>query len=322
LPKENLVKLLQAQVANISGDKDSAQKLFEDLTKTEEGQFIGYRGLISQAIAANEPQKALEIADQLLKDNPKSTWLNNALIDLGFRNNDWDKLEKYLRKAEANKSLTKEKIAEKFAVFYYMKAKFAKTEGRGEDAIWLAERALKYNEKFIPAAIFLAEIFNGSEDYKKTKALVEKFWKQQTSLELGRLYNDALTVRGEKAKYKQVKKLYEAAPDEVESSIIYAKALIADKQNDEARELIHKAQKIRETKLVCQTMAQIDDRVAWQNRAETALDDKFWYCKLTGARYPEWQLYSDSGELNTIVWDYPLESVKAALGSNKFLMLG
>ncbi len=321
LPDENLVKLLQAQTAKTAGEKDLANRLFTDLTQTEEGKFIGFRGLISEAIDSNQPQKALEIADNLLKDSPKSVWLNSALIDLGFRNQDWDKLERYLRKAEANRAIDKAELAEKFAVFYYIKATIAKQESRVEDAVWLAERALKYNNDFLPAAIFLSGILIESGELKKARSIIEKQWKNQTHPLLAKYYDETITVRGGKNRLKQIKKLFDLAPEDIESIAVYARLLITEGQKTEARELLEKAQKLRETRAVCQLMAQIDDRVAWQNRAATAPEDKCWHCRLTGARYPDWQLYSESGELNTIVWDYPPESAKVAFGTTKYLLL-
>ena len=93
-----------------------------------------------------------------------------------------------------------------------------------------------------------------------------------------------------------------------------------DSMSDEAKEILLEALKTKETKSLCLLMAQIDDKIAWQNRAENAIADKTWHCRVTGARYPFWQLYSDSGELNTIVYGYLPESAKVAFGSTKYLI--
>ena len=321
LPNELLLKFLEAQIAVKSGESKQAEEIFSQLAKTEDAGFIGYRGLISLSVSDNKPEKALQIADDLLKTNPKSSWLNGALVDLGFRNRDWDRLEKYLKKAEANKSLEKDSIKEKFSVYYYEKAKIAKKDERFEDAEWLAERALKYQKDFLPAAIFLAELFVEREEYKKAKNIVEDFWEICPHPDLAKYYEIALINRAERVKHKFVRKLYEKNPDDVLSAVFYAKTLIEADEISTAKEVIQKAMRSKATKSVCLAMAQIDDKIAWQNKAETALEDKIWHCKITGARYNEWKMYSDSGELNTIVWGYPPNATSTNLGDNKFLLI-
>lgn len=322
LPGQSLVKLLQAQVAVAKNERTEAEGFYKELTLTEEGRFVGFRGLISQSITGNDSVKALKIADDLLRDNPKSEWLNEALIDLTFRTSDWEKLERYLKKAEANKALPKDKLKERFAVFYYLKAKIAQADGRVLDAEWLGERSLKYKPDFLPAGLFMAELYNMAEKYKKAKLLVEKFWPTQTHPRFMRAYETALLNTTGREKAKKVKKLYEKAPDDVESSAFYARILIEEHQSPEARTILSHGLKVRETKALCALMAEIDDRIAWEHRAENATGDKCWYCIVTGARYADWQPYSESGELNTIHWGFPPSTPKTALADNKFLYIG
>ena len=317
LPKQALVNLLKAQIAVYNGNAENVEKYYRLLAENEEGEFLGYRGLISYSTDIN---KAAEIGEELLRKNPKSTWAAEALIDLSFKNSAWDKLEKFLKKAEANKAISKNMLRGKFAVFYYMKAKIAAGEVRFEDAEWLAERSLKYNNKFVPAAIFLAELFVRQEKYKKAKKTVEEMWVICPHPVLADSYDDALANLGE-SKLKKITKLYEIAAEDIESIVYYAAALIDAGELDQAKAVLEKGLELRTTKKLCNLMSQINDKILWQNKMENAREDKCWYCSLTGARYHNWQAYSDSGKLNTINWGFPPEAPRAFLDKNNFELI-
>lgn len=321
LPGQPMVKLLQAQVAVATNNKTDAEKYYKELSLTEEGKFVGFRGLISQSINGGQPQRALQIADDLLRENPKSAWLNEALVDLAFRTQDWEKLERYLKKAEANKALSKAALKDRFAVYYYMKAKIARADGRIQDAEWLGERSLKYKADFLPAAIFLSDLYVEEEKYKQAKKLIEAVWPRYPHPQLARSYEAALLNTGTRDKAKKVKKLYEKNTDDVGSAIFYAKVLIEERHSEEAREIISRAMRLHETKTLCNLMAEIDDKISWQNRAEQSGEDKSWYCRVTGAKYADWQPYSESGELDTIIWGFAPQTPKTVLADDNFLFI-
>jgi len=325
LPQEALVKLLQAQIAVNSGQGLEAENYYKALTTTEEGKFAGFRGLVAQAMNNNKPERALQIASDLLRDNPKSAWLNEALIDLAFRVSDWDKLERYLKKAEANKALEKAVLKEKFAVYYAVKARLAQAEGRLKDAEWLGERALKYKADFLPAAIILSGLYVEEEEYKKVRKLVARFWAVAPHPQLAKNYELALRNSGIRDKSKRVKRLYEKNPDDIDSIEFYARVLLDEKHKETAYEILQHGLSIRQTRGLCELMAQIDDKVSWLAKAAAAEGNKCWHCRVTNARYAEWQPYSDSGELDTIEWGFPSASgatPKSALAHSDFLSIG
>lgn len=321
LPSEPLVKLLLAQIAVNSGAREEANGYYRELTMNEDGKFAGFRGLVSQNILANQPEKALAIADELLRDNPRSSWLNEALIDLAFRISDWDKLERYLKKAEANKALAKPVLHEKMAIYYFMKAKIAFSEGRIKDAEWLGERSLKYKKDFLPAAILLTGVYNGEEKYKETRNLVSKFWAITPHPLLAKNYEVALLNSGIREKTAKVRRLYDKNPDNIDSIEFYARVLIEEGQKEQAKQAILHGLKVHETRGLCMLMSRVDDKVAWESRAQMAPEDKTWHCMNTGARYAYWQPYSDSGEINTIQWGFPENAPKSALAHNDFLFI-
>ena len=141
---------------------------------------------------------------------------------------------------------------------------------------------------------------------------------------MARNYETVLLNTGYKEKAKKVRKLYERNADDIESIAFYAKVLIDEKQPEAAHELLQRGLNIREAQSLCFLMSKIDDKIAWENRTMQAQEDKIWHCRITNHRYADWQPYSDSGELNTIVWGFPPQgsaAPKTALAHNDFLFI-
>jgi hypothetical protein len=106
-----------------------------------------------------------------------------------------------------------------------------------------------------------------------------------------------------------------------ESVLFYAREIISFGKSEEAKQALLKAAKFRETRNLCSIMAQIDDARLWNARKDVAEDDKCWYCSKTGARYTDWQPYSDSGEFNTIVWGFPPKVNETAPTANNLSVI-
>lgn len=317
LPKQPLVQFLQAQTAYLSGNKTEALEFYKQLSQTEEAKFIGYRGIIASAIENKQPAQAMLTAEELLKTSPKSKWLNEAIIDLAFRSANWEKAERFIKKAEANRAISKKSLSERFAVFYYMRAKIARADKRFEDAIWLLEKSLKYDDKFVPSAVLLSSIFILNGEFKKCRNLVESFWKICPHPNLGADYERAIAEYKESKKLDLITKLHNKNATDFDSILFYARAIINFGKSNEAKEVLLKASKFKETRVLCAIMAQIDDNKLWLTRKDVAGDDKCWYCTKTGARYLEWQPYSNGGEFNTIIWGFPPKvSESASTASN------
>ena len=321
LPKQPLVTFLQAQSASLGGNSTEAIEYYRQLAETEEGKFVGYRGIIANAIENKQPGEAMRTAEELLKTSPKSKWLNEAIIDLAFRSGDWDKAEKFIRKAEANKAIPKQDLASRFAVFYYIRAKNARNEKRFEDAQWLVEKSMKCKPDFIPAALLYSSLLISAGEFKKAKSHIEDIWKIAPHPQFAADYERAIQEHKPEKRLKLVEGLFDKNPSDYESVIFYAKALAAAGRTAEAKDMLVKAASFRETRSICALMAQIDDSKAWLARKDVAEDDKCWYCSKTGARYQEWQVYSDSGEMNTIIWGFPPKISQSASRANQFELI-
>lgn len=318
LKHQPLVKLLQAQTAVLSNKPFEAEKYYLELTKTEESRILGYRGLIAQAIENHELPRALELSEDLHKLNPSAVWVNEAMIDLAMRNENWDKVENYTLKAKKNGVLNRISADINLAIvnYFHARERFEKVDYAA--AVKDLRISLKHNPKFLPAVILLARALYEERELKAAAKHIESAWKTRPHPQLAEVYEQvivALTpdISPEK-KLKKFEKLLKANPNGIESILAYAKLAIEVGQETKAVEEIRRGLEIRETKKLCLLMADIEEYSKWQERAKNAESDKVWYCSQSGSEYANWQLYSNSGFFNTIIWGYNQQS--GLLGGN------
>ena len=321
LTNQPLVKLLQAQISVVTGKSAEAEKYYSELAKIDSSRFIGYRGLISQAIENNELDRALELAEDLLKLNPRSKWINEAVIDLSFRTNNLPMAEKYTHKAYKNGSINNLEAKMNNSIIHYLRARNYYTKGKYDEALFELDASIKNNSQFIPALMLQVQTLIIEGEKNKAIKQIEKFWKKTPYPEMGRSYAGLFDDLPAEKRLAKVKRLAKLNPKALETAVILAQAAIASGEKELGKEYLQKACALKETKSICRLMAQLDDSTDWKNRAETADEDKCWHCPQSGARYAEWQLYSDSGIFNGVVWDYPPLSTKFEAGADKFLLI-
>lgn len=204
LPNEPLVKLLQAQIYSVKGEQAEAEQLYSELSKIEASKFIGYRGLISQSIENGELSRALELAQELLKNNPKSNWLNEAVIDLSFRENRLEDADKYVEKARRVGAINRSQAKEYSAIIYYLQAVELTKQNQPDEAKEKLEESHSANSQFLPTAILLAKTLFDLGEIKQSQKFIEKNWEKSSHPSLLYLYERSLA---DLTKDKQKKKL-------------------------------------------------------------------------------------------------------------------
>jgi len=316
LEGQPLVKLLQAQVSVLANKPFEAEKYYSEMTKIEESRIIGYRGLISQAIESRELGRALELAEDLHKLNPNAIWVNEAMIDLAFRNHDWERAEKFTLKAQKSGALNRLSAQQNLAIVHYFYALKHAENKEFSAAVNELKSSLKNNPKFLPANILLARAYYEEADYKAAAKHIELVWKTKPHPQLAEIYELVINRLDPDKKLKKFEKLMKSNPDDIESILAYAQVAVRLNYSDKAKIELERALQIRETKKVCHMLNQFEKRDIWRVREENAEHDKCWHCSQTGIEYTAWQLYSNTGTagdvnrgfFNTIIWDYPQQS--------------
>jgi len=88
-PGEPLALLLNAQVAQLSGDRAAAEHAFRAMAERSDTKLLGLRGLYIEAQRRNDPSSALLFAEEAAKHAPDMSWASQAVLDHRSATGDW-----------------------------------------------------------------------------------------------------------------------------------------------------------------------------------------------------------------------------------------
>ena len=85
LQEPPLTMLLSAQSAQLDGDEKAAEKYFNQMLKHPEMAFLGWRGLIMQALRGNDLDRASQLIEMASAKFPRQEWLIDQSLQLSQR---------------------------------------------------------------------------------------------------------------------------------------------------------------------------------------------------------------------------------------------
>src|SRR5579884_2860800 len=88
-PGEPLALLLQAQAAQMAGDRAAAEGAFRAMTRNDETRLLGLRGLYIEAQRANDYASARKIAEEAAAAAPALGWAAEAVLADRCAAGDW-----------------------------------------------------------------------------------------------------------------------------------------------------------------------------------------------------------------------------------------
>jgi HemY protein len=112
LQRPELTRLLNAQAAELAGDDLRAETYYRALAEDPETSFVGVRGLLNRALAKDDTDRALKLAETAMKLRPREPSVLDTLYMLQSRKFDWagarntldaQRRAKLLPKPEANR---------------------------------------------------------------------------------------------------------------------------------------------------------------------------------------------------------------------------
>ena len=86
---EPLTLLLEAQSAQLSGDRGRAEAAFKAMLDKPETRVLGLRGLFVEAKRRGDMTAARAFADDAVRRSPSLAWANDALLDFHTSAGDW-----------------------------------------------------------------------------------------------------------------------------------------------------------------------------------------------------------------------------------------
>lgn len=210
--------LLTAEANRLAGREDEAEAAFRALTNRRDAAFLGYRGLLRQAIAREDWAEAASLARKAETAHPGAKWPREERAHLAVRAGNW---------AEALE------LADTDIARAALAAAAANAEPEPTRARRLARQAWRLDPSLAPAALAHARRMRGNEQESRVSAVINEAWAAQPHPDLAAFLLEPITDPLARARAAQ--KLAATNPDHVESHFLLARTALDAGLTGEAR---------------------------------------------------------------------------------------
>ncbi len=319
-PNEPLTLLLDAQTAQLSGDRDAAERAFRAMSERQETRLLGLRGLHSESLRKGDHDHAHQIALQAQSIAPLA-WSGQALLDRYSGQHDWEAARLCVAQNLKARLIDRETANRQRAVIDTALAMEA--EAKDPDrAISLLRAAVKKAPDLVPANAFLARHYTERGKLRAASKLIEAAYAKTPHPDLAEIYVGMRPGDSAEDRLVRAKTLARLAPKDPESAIIVATAALGAGDYLTAREVMTPlvAMGERPTARMCVIMAELEEREhnaqglarEWLARAARAPRDPVWIAD--GHWSKQWAPVSPvTGKLDAYRWMQPKEELAGAL---------
>ncbi|MGO8739043.1 heme biosynthesis protein HemY [Rhodoblastus sp.] len=316
VPNEPLALLLDAQTAQLSGDRDSAERAFRAMTEKHETRLLGLRGLHAESLRQGDHDRAHQIALQAQSIAPLS-WSGQALLDRYSGQHDWEAARLCVAQNLKARLIDKETANRQRAVIDTALAMDAETTDP-DRAISLLRAAVKKAPDLVPANALLARLYTQRGKLRAASKVIEAAYPKMPHPDLARAYVGMRPGDSAEDRLVRAKALARLAPKDPESAIVVATAALDAGDFLTAREVMTPlvAMGERPTARMCVIMAELEEREhdaqglarEWLARASRAPRDPVWIAD--GHWSKQWAPVSPvTGKLDAYRWTQPKEEL-------------
>lgn len=314
---EPLTLLLEAQSAQLSGDRGQAEAAFKAMLDKPETRVLGLRGLFVEARRRGDMAAARAFADDAVRRSPSLAWANDALLDFHTAAGDWQAARTAVERRAALRLADKGEAKRQRAVLLAAEALEAK-DREPEKALAAALEAVKLAPGLTPAAALAGRMLSERGDIKKAARLLEAAWKQVSHPDIASAYLDVRPGDSARDRLARAETLTKLRPADPEGVLALAGAAIHAQDFARARATLKPLLAGGASVRACLLMAELEEaehgatgRVReWLARATRAPRDAAWVAD--GLISDHWLPVSPiSGRLDAFVWTVP----PATLGS-------
>ena len=311
--QEPLIHLLEAQSLALEGNVEGAREKYESMIDDPEMRLLGLRGLYLEAVRLGDKAAARHYAARAADVAPQLVWASDSTLEEHVEDGDWDGALKLL---DAQKGTTgRETVNRRRGVLLTAKAMaiFDTDPAGARTAALEANRLLP---AFAPAAVIAARaLFRGDETRKGAK-LLEAAWKEEPQREVGDLYVHARPGDATLDRLNRARKLMAMRQNNVELSLLVARAALDAQDYTLAREEAEAAIRMQPREGGYLLLADIEEaqtgdegRVRqWLARAVRAPRDPAWVAD--GFVSEHWAPVSPvTGKLDAFEWRAPVEQL-------------
>jgi HemY protein len=301
---------LQAQAAQMAGDKKAAREIFRALAAKDESAVLGYRGLVSEAKREGNWEEVDRLLMELHRLKPSTPWLSLMRMESAARHRNWAEAESALTHAISARLMDNEAGRRTRAALRVAASREAALSKDADKSLQAAEQAAKLAPDWLPAIINLAETLAATGHKRSAVRAVERAWKNHPHRQLAQLLLKLADTPLDG--FKQTERLCRANESASESRMAIAEAALgADVWGEARRALTALVNDKKATKNSYKMLAQLerferhDERAAalWLAKAADAASDPVWLCRVCCGPHENWVPTCDHcGSFNSLEW--------------------
>ena len=315
-----LALLLHAQSAQLSGDRDGAQRAFRAMAERGDTRLLGLRGLFIEAQRSDDPVAAVMIAEEALKLSPSSSWASHAVLGFCCARGDWAGALSILDNNQSAGLIDKPTYRRQRGVLLTARALELEKVDRDLSRESVME-ALKLAPTLVPTAVLASKYESEAHQVRRSMRIVETAWLAQPHPDLADAYAHVKLGDSARQRLVRVETLAAKMPGHIEGALAIARAAIDAAEFAKAREAL--APFITQpTQRVAMLMAELERTEhgdsgrarAWTMRAVRALHDPAWTAD--GYVSDRWRPVSPvTGRLDAFQWQTPVAALPSDKGS-------
>ncbi len=316
LPGEPLALLLRAEAAQLTGDLQTVEALFREMTGRDDTRLLGYRGLHAQAHRRGEIESAHRYASAA-HQIAALPWSAAAVFDQRVAAKDW---QGALAALENNRDFIDKALGERQRAVLIAALALEKEQTSPDESLRLARVANRRAPDLIPATALATRLLARKGAARRAARLIESVWRLGPHPDLANLYLGLRPGEPHNARLSRARVLAKLAPGDPESRMTLASAAIAACDFRAAREAMRPLIEgdERPTARMCLLMAEIEEAEhgesgyvrEWLARASRAPRDACWIAD--GVMSDQWMPASPvTGKLGAFVWKRPDERIGA-----------
>jgi HemY protein len=311
---EPLALLLDAQTAQLSGDRSAAERIFRSMAGRGDTKLLGLRGLFVEAQRRNDAMAARMFAEEAAKTAPALDWAGQAVLQFRCAAGDWTGALARLEMSYKGGSIDKAAYRRQRAVLLTARAQQAEESDRDE-AKSLVLEAVKLAPTLLPAAALAGRLLAEAGELRKASRIIEKAWRANPHPDLADAYANLRFGDSALDRLARMRALAEKAPDHIEGALAVARAAIDAREFATAREVLAPflAAPTRRVALIMAELEEIERADVgrareWMARALRAARDPAWTAD--GFVSERWLPVSPvSGRLDAFEWKVPLAEI-------------
>src|SRR5499427_7355893 len=311
VPDQPLLLMLQAQTAQLSGERDGAAAAFRAMVRCSDTKLFGLHGLFIEAQRRNDPAAARQYAEEAAKASPSLAWAGQAVLEFRCRDGDWSGALAILERNRKGGLVHADAFRRQRAVLLTARALSLKDRDAGT-ASELAQEAVRLCPGLVPAVALAGRLLAEAGEQRKAARILEAGWRESPHPDIANAYADLVpgtSARDRLIRMRLLARLAEAHP---ESALALANAALEAHEFAEARRSLAPLT-AAPTRRVATLMARIetaehgDSGLAreWMARAVHAAHDPAW----TAARAiaETWMTATPvTGRLDAFQWRVPI----------------